>query len=98
MKLPEKLIVLGKEIPVHYEAKLPDEILGHTDGEAIFISKECKKKDRLSVLLHELWHCFIRRSGIIQTNHDTQVEEIEADGFANVITENFVLRCRQRKE
>ena len=100
MKLPEYLTILGKEVPVIFVEDLRDEkgnqVCGITDGNEIRICTSVNKKDRLGVMLHEMWHCFIRRSGIIQTNHDVQIEEIEADGFENIIKENFILRARNR--
>ena len=96
MKLPEVLVVLGKEIPVVITSNLPEEKLADTDGNTIWLSDKSLKKDRLEIVLHELWHCYIRRSGIFQTTHSVETEEIEADGFANIITDNFILRARRK--
>jgi len=101
MKLPESLIVYGKEIPVIFVKNLKDEtgeeLLGDTDGEVIRISTKCPKKDLRGTLLHELWHCFIRKSGIIQDpHHNPALEEIAAEGFQAIMEDNFIIYPRKR--
>ena len=95
MKLPETINVLGKVIPVELK-ELGEDVLGDTDGEAIYISTKAKKSDWKGILLHEMWHCYERRSGLFyMENHDVNIEEIRAEGFANIISENFILRARR---
>jgi hypothetical protein len=98
-QIPEFVIVYGKEIPVilkdHVYDENGEELDGDTDGHTISISKGAKKSEHLSILLHEIWHCIIRRSGVYyRSDHDTQLEEQMAEYFQTVIQENFILRSR----
>lgn len=96
MKLPTSLDILGKDVPIVFTDNLPDTKLADTDGDTIWISNDAKKKELKTIMLHEMWHCYIRRSGIFQTNHSTETEEIESDGFANIIEDNFILTAKRR--
>lgn len=97
--IPDFVEIYGKEIPVIFEDDVKDEkgdeLAGDTDGSVIRISLKEKKKEHLGILLHEMWHCYIRRSGIYyREDHDTNLEEQMAEGFATIMQENFILRSR----
>jgi len=101
MNLPEYVLVYGQEIPVVVVENLTnekgEELLGDTNGEIIRIDSKCPKKDLKGTLLHELWHCFIRKSGLIQNpDHNEALEEIEAEGFQTIINDNFIIYPRKR--
>lgn len=98
-RIPEFLDIYGKEIPVEFEDNIKnskgDDLDGDTNGHVIRISNQAKKKEHLAILLHEMFHCYIRRVGIYyREDWDTNLEEQLAEGFATTITENFVLRSK----
>ena len=98
-QLPEYVIIYGKKIPIIFKDKIYDdkgnELDGDTDGHVIRISNEARKTEHLGILLHEMYHCIIRRSGVYYRNdHDTELEEQMAEYFQTVIQENFILRSR----
>lgn len=98
-RIPDYVIVYGREIPVEFKENLKDSkgnlIDGDTDGHKIFISTDAKKKDHLGILLHEIWHCITRRTGAwYRDDHDEQLEEMYAEYFQTVIQENFILRSK----
>lgn len=98
-RIPEWLDIYGRIVHVEYKEKLfnpkGEELDGDTDGEIINISLDAKKKEHLGILLHEMFHCYIRRSGIYyREDWDTNLEEQMAEGFTTIILENFILRSR----
>lgn len=98
MKLPEYVLVYGVKVPVVL-ADLGDEKEGETDGKTIWINTSTPKRKHKGILLHELWHCFIRRSGIIQDpNHNYALEEIEADGVQNLMEDNFIFYPKKQRK
>jgi hypothetical protein len=96
--IPDFIIVYGKEIPVVFKDNLKcdgEDVDGDTDGNIIHISTNAKKKEHLGILLHEMWHCYTRRSGAYyREDHDINLEEQMAEGFATIMQENFILRSR----
>lgn len=100
MRIPDHVIILGKSVPIEFREKVYDDETGEerdakTNGETILISEDVSKKDIPATILHEMWHCYIRRSGLYQrADHREDIEEIEAEGFANIITDNFILRSK----
>lgn len=98
-KIPDYVIIYGKEIPVEFKDNLKDskgnEIDGDTDGHKIYIHAKAKKKDHLGILLHEMWHCIMRRTGVYyREDHDEQLEEMQAEFYQTTIQENWSLRSR----
>lgn len=98
-RIPDALYVFGKEIPIEYEDKLlnskGEELDGDTDGSVIRISSQAKKKEHLSILLHEAVHCLVRRTGMYyREDWDTNLEEQLAENLTVMIMENFILRSK----
>lgn len=91
MKIPETVMVYGKEIPIKFK-EMDD--YGLTDGCTIWISTECPAKLIKQTLLHELVHCLFRRVSIVQADISSDIEEVIADTIAVVMDENFILRAR----
>lgn len=100
MILPEYFMVLGKKVPIVLKPQVYCDdtgkpVDGKTDGDTIWISETVRKSKRIGTALHELWHCYERRSGLwFRKEHDEEIEEVHAEGFQNIVTENFILRSR----
>lgn len=98
-RLPEFIVIYGKEIPIIFKDKITndkgDQLDGDTNGDVIWISREASKKDHLGILLHESYHCITRRLGVFyREDHDVQLEEQMAEYFQTVIQENWILRSK----
>lgn len=55
----------------------------------IWIDSELSHEMIVHTLLHELFHAYVRRSGIYNGNLSHELEEILADQFGLIIAENF---------
>lgn len=63
--------------------------LCHYETKTLFINSSLDYLDAVHTLFHELFHAYVRRSGIYNANLSHEMEEIIADQFALVIIENF---------
>lgn len=103
MKFPKYVDIYGQRVPVilvpNLKNEAGEELEGNTNGKFIWINSDEPKKNWKRTLLHEMWHCFIRRSGVIQDpNHNEALEEVEAEGLQNIIDDNFVYYPKNGEE
>jgi len=64
-----------------------DGIVDH-DKKEIQIDKELSHEEKVSTLIHEMFHVLVKRLSLYQVI-DSQLEEVIADGVAAMISENF---------
>lgn len=88
-KIPKRILIFGKWVKIKRVKKLKKGRMADTNGNTIQILKSVKPREAIGIILHEAWHCYIRRVGIFQTDHCPQIEEIEADGIQSLILENL---------
>jgi Zn-dependent peptidase ImmA (M78 family) len=91
-----KVDILGEKWQIRYS----EIVINPADGnpacglcehntKTIWISLELSEKDTVITLFHELFHAYVRRSGIYNGNLSHEMEEIIADQFGTIIAENF---------
>lgn len=103
MKFPKSVNIYGKNVPVILKENLKNDdgevVGGLTNGHTIWINSDEPKRKWKGILCHEMWHCFVRRSGVIQNpDHNEGLEEVEAEGFENLIHDNFIIRFRNGED
>jgi Zn-dependent peptidase ImmA (M78 family) len=55
----------------------------------LWIDSELDQSTMAHTLIHEMFHAYVRRSGVYNGNLSHEMEEILADQFALILTENF---------
>lgn len=93
---PKILSVFGRKIKVYY--KNITDCVGYTDYKKIVIKTKIKEDYRIEVILHELFHCALERTGIKQAELSHDLEEIIVDNLAKVVNENFLLTVKKSKD
>jgi len=91
-----KLVILGETWDVKFLNEVFDPENGNpVCGTCLFHSKTIEVNKTLEkrllhiTLLHEMFHAYVRRSGIYNGMLSHDMEEIIADQFSTVICENF---------
>jgi len=94
-----KLDIYGQEYSVEYVDRVFDpadnsECCGLCDMESskILINNKMNKELTACTILHELFHAYSRRMGMENSGMSSELEELIADQFAKVLTENFDFR------
>lgn len=92
-----KLKVFGWDINVIRDSKL--ESMGEYSfrEKQIKITTKIKGKEKDITILHELFHATCHRLGLDNANFSHDLEEIIADNFAVVITENADIKWKRHK-
>jgi len=89
-----EIVVLGEAWQIKYVGTLiksEQEICGLCDNESkiIWICSNQNHKEIVVTIFHELFHAFVRRSGIYNGMLSFDMEEIICDQFGTIIAENF---------
>ena len=89
------LNVFGLKVPIKKKSNLTIDTgwSGYYDPieTIIYIDSEIKdgSQEYFQTLIHELFHCIVRRTGLLQTKMHEEVEEIICEQVAVAICENF---------
>jgi len=88
--------VYGQQYSVEFVSKVLDpdgniEVCGLCDMESskIYVNNKMNKQLTACTILHELFHAYSRRAGLENSELSSELEELIADQFAKVLTENF---------
>ena len=83
-----KINVLGESWYVKFD-KINDCGICNPENKTIYINSSLDKNSMVITILHEMFHAYVRRSGIYNGMLSSDMEEIIADQFSTVISENF---------
>jgi len=85
-----EVLIFGEIWTVVFE-KLEGSLAGLCDGECrtIRINTSIPATMRPITFFHELFHAYIREAGIYNAELSHDLEEVIADQFAKVLTDNF---------
>jgi Zn-dependent peptidase ImmA (M78 family) len=93
---PMKLSIFGKKVVVKKRRGLASvegfDGLFFPANDLIVLDADLKGKQLNHVLIHEMIHCVINRTGILQAGLSEGLEEVLCENIATALVENFTLK------
>lgn len=99
MKIPKELPILGKVVTINIVDDPTSEDCGEFDGDDQLTLNMAKNSDPelIHTIVHEIGHAIFVRAGFRQ-GIPVALEEAIVQSYANVITELFVLKFKNKKD
>jgi hypothetical protein len=99
MKIPKELPILGKVIEIKIIDEPENDACGEFDGDDLLTLNTAKNSDpeMIHTIVHEIGHAIFVRAGFRQ-GIPIALEEAIVQSYANVITELFELKFKNKKK